>query len=36
MNGNYPELTGTTAVLDDNYNGGRMLVESDVQNALPR
>lgn len=27
MNGNYPELTGTTAVLDDNYNGGRMLVE---------
>ena len=22
MNGNYPELTGTTAVLDDNYNGG--------------
>ena len=26
MNGNYPELTGTLSVLDDNYGGGRMLV----------
>ena len=27
FHGNYPELTGTLSVLDDNYNGGRMLVE---------
>ncbi len=27
MNGNYPELEGTLSVLDDNYTGGRMLVE---------
>ncbi len=27
MNGNYPNLPGALSVLDDNFNGGRMLVE---------
>ena len=27
MNGNYPELTGSLSVLDDNYGGGEMLVQ---------
>ena len=27
FHGNYPELTGTPAVLDDNYGGGKMLVK---------
>lgn len=27
MNGNYPQLTENLSVLDDNYNGGRMLVD---------
>lgn len=27
MNGNYQELTGVVSVLDDNYNGGYMLVK---------
>lgn len=27
FHGNYPELTGTVSIMDDNYGGGRMLVE---------
>ena len=33
MNGYYPQLKGPLAVLDDNYAGGRMLVEHLFQNG---
>ena len=33
MNGYYPQLKGPVAVLDDNYAGGRMLVEHLFQNG---